>query len=283
MAVFEALIAISKNGDTFSEAKELLLTELKPYIRDFKIQELKLSKDELKNTEFDESILLRDFAADLWNNVLLKKINQKPTSYCSNVLEKMLNRMLIQTKETIFLLSNEMGLSAISNARLFMESFAIVKYIIKKGEMEAERFVDYSYYQEALDKKMPLDPKFINKYGENNGKNPFYAIPYGWCSAKKMTGEKLIKKLGIPDLLDYYRLTCNYIHASPYSLIHISKSKDPRFPMPKEFLIKIVNILLYGFIMLLLDYYLNDAEKHPYLGILDMLAPDMFINGEENI
>lgn len=183
----------------------------------------------------------------------------------------------MQTKETLFLLSNNLGLSAISNVRLFMESFAITKYIIDKGDKEAKRFMDFGYYQQLLDRKLPLTPELINEYGE---KTPFYIIPYGWCSEEKMNGTKLIERLKSPVLLDYYRLTCNYIHASPYSLIEITNAKDHFFPIPYAFLVRITRRCLFNFIKLVLSYTMSEEEQQPYLILLSMLSPELF-NKEE--
>ncbi len=281
MAVFQALIEITNKVDNYKDSKNLLLKNLKPFLIEFKKKELCLSKSKAKTEEFDEIILLRDFATDLWNEVIVHKINESKPTYQSQVLQKMLNRFLIQIKETLFLLSHDLGLSAISNVRLFMESFAITNYILDKGEIEAERFLDYGYYQEALDSKLELDPKFTAKYGERTKDNKFYFIPYGWCSEEKMTGEKLIKRINSDKVLDFYRLTCNYIHASPYSLMQVSKSSDPFFPIPKKTLINIVRVILFNFIMLVLNYTMNDSEKHPYLVLLTMFVPDLFNYTEE--
>lgn len=284
MAVFKALIEITGKSDNYKEVKELLLKHLNSFLIDFKKNELLLSKSKCKVKDFDEVILLRDFATDLWNEVIVRKLVEIPATYQSQVLQKMLNRLLIQIKETLFLLSHDLGLSAISNVRLFMEAFAITKYILEKGEKEAEKFIDYGYYQEVLDSKLVLDPKFIKKYGEKSKYNKFYSIPYGWCSEEKISGEKLIKNIGSERILDFYRLTCNYIHASPYSLIHVSNSENPFFPISCQYLTKMVRIILFQFVILILDYCMDDVEKHPYNVLLSMLVPDLFkIDNNTNI
>lgn len=250
MAVFQALIDIRGKADNYEDSKELLIKKLNGFLMDFKKEELCLTKSLAKIKDFDEVILLRDFATDLWNNIIVHKLNEGKPSYQSQVLQKMLNRLLIQIKETLFLLSHNLGLSAISNVRLFMEGFAITSYILEKGEEEAERFIDYGYYQQALESKLDLDPKFIAKYGEKTKDNKFYYIPYGWCTEDKITGEKLIKKIGVNEVLDFYRITCNYIHASPYSLIQVSNSTDPFFPISKQYLTRIVRVILFTLLCL---------------------------------
>ena len=95
-----------------------------------------------------------------------------------------------------------------------------------------------------------------------------------------MNGTKLIEKLKSPVLLDYYRLTCNYIHASPYSLIEITNSEDHYFPIPYDFLIRITRRCLFNFIKLVLSYTMTEEEQHPYLILLSMLSPELF-NKEE--
>lgn len=281
MAVFQVLIDITQQADNYKDSKNLLLKRLNPFLIDFKKTELCLSKTQSKIKDYDEVILLRDFATDLWNEVIVHKLNEIKPTYQAQVLQRMLNRFLIQIKETLFLLSHDLGLSAISNVRLFMESFAITKYILDKGEKEAERFLDYGYFQEALESKLELDPNFIAKYGERTKDNRFYSIPYGWCTEEKMTGEKLIKKIKSDVVLDFYRTTCNYIHASPYSLVQVSKSSDPFFPIPRIKLVKILRMILFNFIILTLNYTMNDTEKHPYLVLLTMFVPDLFSYTDE--
>ena len=284
MAVFQALIDIRGKADNYEDSKELLIKKLNGFLMDFKKEELCLTKSLAKIKDFDEVILFRDFATDLWNNIIVHKLNEGKPSYQSQVLQKMLNRLLIQIKETLFLLSHNLGLSAISNVRLFMEGFAITSYILEKGEEEAERFIDYGYYQQALESKLDLDPKFIAKYGEKTKDNKFYYIPYGWCTEDKITGEKLIKKIGVNEVLDFYRITCNYIHASPYSLIQVSNSTDPFFPISKQYLTRIVRVILFYFIMLVLNFSMSDEEKHPYIVLLSMFTPDLFkFSGDVNV
>lgn len=284
MAVLQALIDITGKADNYEESKDLLLKKLNTFLMDFKKDELCLTKSQAKIKDFDEIILLRDFATDLWNNIIVHKLNEGKPSYQSQVLQKMLNRLLIQIKETLFLLSHNLGLSVISNVRLFMEGFAITNYILEKGEEEAERFIDYGYYQQALESKLDLDPKFIAKYGEKTKDNKFYYIPYGWCTEDKITGEKLIKKIGVNEVLDFYRITCNYIHASPYSLIQVSNSTDPFFPISKQYLTRIVRVILFYFIMLVLNFSMSDEEKHPYIVLLSMFTPDLFkFSGDVNV
>lgn len=284
MAVFQALIDITGKADNYEDSKELLIKKLNSFLMDFNKEELYLTKSQAKIKDFDEVILLRDFATDLWNNIIVHKLNEGKPSYQSQVLQKMLNRLLIQIKETLFLLSHNLGLSTISNVRLFMEGFAITSYILEKGEEEAERFIDYGYYQQALESKLDLDPKFIAKYGEKTKDNKFYYIPYGWCTEDKITGEKLIKKIGVNEVLDFYRITCNYIHASPYSLIQVSNSIDPFFPISKQYLTRIVRVILFYFIMLVLNFSMSDEEKHPYIVLLSMLTPDLFkFSGDVNV
>lgn len=284
MAVFQALIDITGKADNYEDSKELLIKKLNSFLMDFNKEELCLTKSQAKIKDFDEVILLRDFATDLWNNIIVHKLNEGKPSYQSQVLQKMLNRLLIQIKETLFLLSHNLGLSTISNVRLFMEGFAITSYILEKGEEEAERFIDYGYYQQALESKLDLDPKFIAKYGEKTKDNKFYYIPYGWCTEDKITGEKLIKKIGVNEVLDFYRITCNYIHASPYSLIQVSNSIDPFFPISKQYLTRIVRVILFYFIMLVLNFSMSDEEKHPYIVLLSMLTPDLFkFSGDVNV
>lgn len=279
MGVLEALIKITQNDIVdFETAQNALLKELKMFLAWYKKKVLELKNSKAQNKDFDEIILLKDFITDLWNEILSKELQ---SSYTCSVLEKMLNRFVIQTQETLYLIGHDKGLSAISNVRLFIEALAITNYVMTNGEKEAERFVDYSYYQETLVEKKELDPKFIEKYGDKI-KNSFYSIPYGWCSEEKMTGEKLVKKLNSNALVDYYRLTCNYIHASPYSLIHISDAKNPFFPIPAETLIRIIKIALFQFITYVLDFTLSDEQKHPYLVLLKMIVPDLLkIDGEE--
>lgn len=276
MGVFKALIEISKKPGNYDEKKSQLLKKLDSFLIDFKKKDLSLTKSEAKSKDFDELILLIDFLTDLWNEIIVKKLNEECPTYRAKVLEKMLNRFLVQARETLFLLSHKLGLSAISNVRLFMEAFAITKHIIETSENEAKRFMDYGYYQQTLEEKSELDPRFIEEYGEKNKDNKFYSIPYGWCSTEeKMTGEKLIKKIGSRDLLDFYRLTCNYIHASPYSLVQISNSDNPFFPIPCKVLVNIVRNTLFHFIILTINYCFSDDEKHPYHVLLSMLVPDL--------
>lgn len=279
MAVFQALIDITNKGSNYEDSKELLLKKLDKFLVTFKSNELKLTKRQKQYHDFDEIILLIDFAKDLWDEIIFPKI--KKDDKCGIILGKMLGRFLMQTKETLFLLSNNLGLSAISNVRLFMESFAITKYIIDKGDKEAKRFMDFGYYQQLLDRKLPLTPELINEYGEKTPDNNFYYIPYGWCSEEKMNGTKLIEKLKSPVLLDYYRLTCNYIHASPYSLIEITNSEDHYFPIPYDFLIRITRRCLFNFIKLVLSYTMTEEEQKPYLILISMLSPELF-NKEES-
>lgn len=279
MAVFQALIDITNKVSNYENSKELLLKKLDKFLVTFKSNELRLTKKQKQYHDYDEIILLIDFAKDLWDEIILPKIDNNDK--CGIILGKMLGRFLMQTKETLFLLSNNVGLSAISNVRLFMESFAITKYIIDKGDKEAKRFMDFGYYQQLLDRKLPLTPELINEYGEKTSDNSFYYIPYGWCSEEKMNGTKLIERLKSPILLDYYRLTCNYIHASPYSLIEITNAEDHYFPIPYDFLIRITRRCLFNFIKLVLSYTMSEEEQQPYLILLSMLSPELF-NKEES-
>lgn len=275
MAVFEALIEIKDKVNNYQDIKELFSKKLSKFLLDFKKEELKLPKSKCKNHEFDEIILLRDFATDLWNEILLPKLREEKHSSCDSVIQGVLKRLLIQVKETVFLLAHDMGLSAISNVRLFMESYAIIKYIIDKGDSEAERFMDYYHYQYCLATKTELKPEFIKKHGERTKDNPFYSIPYGWCSEEKMKGEKLISRLQSPELLDNYHLTCNYIHASPYSTYHVSIADDPLSPITSSFLIDCIRKILFDLMNLLLDYYFDEAERESYKILLSMLVPDL--------
>lgn len=275
MAVFEALSKIANKANDNHDAKELLIKNLSKFLLEFKKEELKLSKSKCKNHEFDEIILLRDFATDLWNFILMPKLCEGKHSSCDSVIQGILNRLLIQVKETVFLLAHDMGLSAISNVRLFMESYAIIKYIIDKGDSEAERFMDYYHYQYCLATKTDLKPEFIEKHGERTKDNPFYSIPYGWCSEEKMKGEKLIARLQSPELLDNYHLTCNYIHASPYSTYHVSIADAPLSPITSSFLIDCIRKILFDLMNLLLDYYFEESERKPYKILLSMLVPDL--------
>ncbi|MBO5729929.1 MAG: hypothetical protein J6R67_01920 [Treponema sp.] len=74
MAVFKALIEITGKGDNYKEVKELLLKHLNSFLIDFKKNKLLLSKSKCKVKDFDEVILLRDFATDLWNEVIVRKL-----------------------------------------------------------------------------------------------------------------------------------------------------------------------------------------------------------------
>lgn len=275
MAVFETLFKIKNNTKNIQDIPKLLIDALQDFLQEFKKEELKLSHTKIDITDFDKVILLRDFGTELWNEILSPELNKNEITACASVIEKMLNRVLIQTKETLFLLGNDMGLSAIFNVRLFMEAYAITKYIIEKGEEEAIRFIDFSNYQHSLAAKNKLDFNLIKKYGEKSKSNKFYSIPYGWCSEEKITGEKLIKKTGNKDLLYFYRLTCNYIHASPFSLIQISNSSNPFFPIPSEILLKIVKFVLCNFLLLILNYCMKEERKRIYIWILSMLVPEL--------
>ena len=276
MAVFNALIEITGKADNYEDSKKLLLKKMNKFLTEFKSSELLLPKSKSNNSDFDEIILLMDFAKDLWDEVIYPKLKEEECSKCDIVLGTMLNRFLMQIKETLFLLAHNLGLSAISNVRLFMESFAITNYILDKGDSEAKRFMDFGYYQQLLDRKMELTPELIKEYGEKTNKNKFYVIPYGWCSEDNINGTKLIEKLKSPALLDYYHLTCNYIHASPYSLIEITNAENHFFPIPYDFLVRIVRRCLFNFIILILNYKMTDAEKEPYIVLLSMLSPDLF-------
>lgn len=275
MAVFQALIDITGKADNYEDSKELLIKKLNSFLMDFKKKELCLSKSQAKIKDFDEVILLRDFATDLWNEILMPELREKKSNPCNSVIQGLLNRFLIQVRETLFLLAHDMGLSAISNVRLFMESYAIIKYIIDKGDSEAERFMDYYHYQYCLATKTELKPEFIKKHGERTKDNPFYSIPYGWCSEEKMKGEKLISRLQSPKLLDNYHLTCNYIHASPYSTYHVSIADDPLSPITSSFLIDCIRKILFDLMNLLLDYYFDEAERESYKILLSKLVPDL--------
>lgn len=275
MAVFQALIDITGKADNYEDSKELLIKKLNSFLMDFKKEELCLTKSQAKIKDFDEVILLRDFATDLWNEILMPELREKKSNPCNSVIQGLLNRFLIQVRETLFLLAHNMGLSAISNVRLFMESYAITKYIIDKGDAEAQRFMDYYHYQYCLATKTELKPDFIEKYGERTKSNHFYSIPYGWCSDEKVTGEKLISKVGSAELLDNYHLTCNYIHASPYSTYHVVVADDPTSPISSLFLIDCIRKVTFDLLHLLLEYYFDEKKRKPYMILLSMLVPDL--------
>ena len=84
------------------------------------------------------------------------KLNKNEITACASVIEKMLNRVLIQTKETLFLLGNDMGLSAIFNVRLLMEAYAITKYIIENfsADYPSIKVLNWNEFEELFSPKI---------------------------------------------------------------------------------------------------------------------------------
>lgn len=240
---------------TNEQAAKAVYKVILPVVKNYKKGRKNINGHFNKEKSLDRLIILRMFAYELWQDILAKD----PKGRVTYVIEEALLRAEIATDENIALIGSGYGVGAASNLRQMLESLAIVKYIWSKGESEAERFQDHAEYQSS---DILQERIIIEKYKDE----PSFCTPYGWISDKENNSlAKLIKLLNNEDYNGMYKLCCNLIHASSFSMELVMSLNHKRqgcdyFPLGFEETIRLNETILVDFLMFLIDTYFDNTR-----------------------
>lgn len=255
------------------EKKNMILnsadSNLEPYIK----YHSNIEKESLQNPKIKKLILMRLFSDEIWNVIVKNDFSHKKEfGRRINVIGNTYHRMLVNTDENICLFRKKYGLSIISNLRMMLECLAIAKYIWDAGEDGAIRFQDYATKIGA--KISGKNPKEIlkNKYTGDK----LFSKPNGWILDKKFRNlHDLIKNLHNKNYNNLYKFSCEYVHASPYSVQKLSElnqelevNPDAYFPLGFDNEINLNIYLIYDYTEFVINHFMPDTEEKEAYGIL---------------
>ncbi|MBQ3642489.1 MAG: hypothetical protein IJJ71_13355 [Treponema sp.] len=253
------------------EIHKLLLKTVSPTVKQYKKSNKQHQSLFQKDENIDRLIVLRCFAFELWNSIIQGKLHNEIYGRRINVIETALLRCEIATDENIALFTNGYGLSAMSNLRLMLEAFSISKYLWKKGENEAKRFQDYREYQKSEFDGTKADIE--DKHDES-----FYK-PYGWISEPELRSlSHLVKELKNAKYDELFKISNNYVHATPYSLEKVWELNHKRmgyFPIDLSELIRLNEFILTDFLCFVVDRFVESDEKDFYKLFLKIIVDRM--------
>jgi hypothetical protein len=222
-------------------------------------------------------MIVRIFGTEVWDKIYdnYDEVKHDHLKHRISAIGKIIHRVLLTTDENIALFRNGIGISILSNCRMIMESYAFAVYIFETGEIEADRFQDYSEVQKRMIQgKLGQEKCFGTKYEDEFYKN------YGWITNREMRSiSKLINRLQDITYIKYYKYLSNFVHASPFSINATFKLGGPEKKLeehhfPLKF-IETVNLnvrLLYDLIYKIIDYFLDDDDKRIYHVVLNALT-----------
>lgn len=245
---------------------------LEPYIK----HHSNIEKESLQNTKIKKLILMRLFSDEIWNVIVKNDFSHKKEfGRRINVIGNTYHRMLVNTDENICLLEKKYGLSVISNLRMMLECLAVANYIWESGEEGAIRFQDYATKIGA--KLSGENPKELlkGKYADDK----IFSRPNGWILDKKIKNlYDLIKNLHNKDYNDLYKFSCEYVHASPYSvqkLFELNKDlkENPNayFPLGFDNEINLNIHLIYDYTEFVINHFMPNTEEKKVYCILAKL------------
>ena len=225
-------------------------------------------KEHINNKYFNhikKLIIIRILARDIWDIIhdSYDPIKYDHQKYRISAIGKILHRVLLTTDENINLFRNGMGISILSNCRMILESYSYAIYLDKIGEIEADRFQDYSIVQSNQINGKNNENLFRDKYQDD------FFKPYGWISDKKSRSLiNLVNKLEDDKYIKYYRILSNFVHASPYSIEVSSSLANPEknmeehhFPLSFHDSLRINIKLLSDFIVLIINSFIMDDKE----------------------
>ena len=250
------------------EIHKLLLKTVSPTVKQYKKSNKQHQSLFQKDENIDRLIVLRCFAFELWNSIIQGKLHNEIYGRRINVIETALLRCEIATDENIALFTNGYGLSAMSNLRLMLEAFSISKYLWEKGESEAKRFQDYRGYQKSEFDGTKADIE--DKHDES------FFKPYGWISEPELRSlSHLVKELKNAKYNELFKISNNYVHATPYSLEKVWELNHKRmgyFPIDLSELIRLNEFILTDFLCFVVDSFVESDEKHFYKLFLKIIV-----------
>lgn len=250
------------------EIHKLLLKTVSPTVKQYKKSNKQHQSLFQKDENIDRLIVLRCFSFELWNSIIHGNIHNEIYGRRINVIETALLRCEIATDENIALFTNGYGLSAMSNLRLMLEAFSISKYLWKKGENEAKRFQDYREYQKSEFDGTKADIE--DKHDES------FFKPYGWISEPELRSlSHLVKELKNAKYDELFKISNNYVHATPYSLEKVWELNHKRmgyFPIDLSELIRLNEFILTDFLFFVVDSFVESDEKHFYKLFLKIIV-----------
>jgi|GEM_PF-3765023 len=233
-----------------------------------------LSDKNNEDTNINSLLFLNMLLQDTQNYIASNQEEIKKThQFRLGAIGKIGIRLIEITDENLALLRNGYGTSVVSNLRLMLESYAIVKYLMDCEDIESDRFQDFGIVQEC--KITNTNPK--QKLQKKNYPDSFFnsKSEYAWVSDNKIKNMKdFIERLNMQEQKGWYKYYCKYVHASPYSCGKIhqmnqgsSNNEDAYFPITKENLVQQNKYYIVLFIELIADNF-----------ILDGLIREMFKN-----
>lgn len=253
------------------EIHKLLLKTVSPAVKQYKKSNKQHQSLFQKDENIDRLIVLRCFAFELWNSIIQGKLHNEIYGRRINVIETALLRCEIATDENITLFTNGYGLSAMSNLRLMLEAFSISKYLWEKGESEAKRFQDYREYQKLEFDGTKADIE--DKHDES------FFKPYGWISEPELRSlSHLVKELKNAKYDELFKISNNYVHATPYSLEKVWEFNHKRmgyFPIDLSELIRLNEFILTDFLCFVVDRFVESDEKDFYKLFLKIIVDRM--------
>lgn len=248
-------------------------SDLKPYIKYYS----NIEDESLQNPKIKKLILMRLFSDEIWNAIGKNEFSHKKEfERRINVIGKTYHRMLVNTDENICLFEKKYGLSVISNLRMILECLAIAHYIWEHGEDGAIRFQDYATKIGA--KLSGQNPNKLLKDKYKGDKT--FSNPNGWIENKKIkTLYNLIKSLHNKDYDKLYKFSCEYVHASPYSIQklfelnkELKENPDAYFPLGFENEIDLNICLIYDYTEFVINHFMPDSTEkevyHLFAGII---------------
>lgn len=272
MPIIEQVLKLFMTTDsekyTDLEIHKLLLKTVSPTVKQYKKSNKQHQYLFQKDENIDRLIVLRCFAFELWNSIIQGKLHNEIYGRRINVIETAFLRCEIATDENIALFTNGYGLSAMSNLRLMLEAFSISKYLWKKGESEAKRFQDYREYQKSEFDGTKADI-------EDKPDESFFKS-YGWISEPELRSlSHLVKELKNAKYNELFKISNNYVHATPYSLEKVWELNHKRmgyFPIDLSELIRLNEFILTDFLCFVVDSFVESDEKHFYKLFLKIIV-----------
>lgn len=273
--IIEQLVNLSftKDFEKYSdkEISKLLQKAVSPTVKKYERGTKQHQSLFKKRESIDRLIVLRCYAFEVFESITKGNLHNEIYGRRINVIESALLRCEIATDENICLVKSGFGLSFLSNLRLMLESFAIAKYLWEKGESEAIRFQDYMEYQISEIEKTKRELE--GKYDES------FFKPYGWISDSKINSlSKLVKNLGKDEYSELFKISSNYVHASPYSLQKVwemNQGRNGYFPFGLEDSIRLNEFILEDFLMFIIDCFAEGDQKDFFKFFLKVIVDNM--------
>lgn len=277
------------------DSNGVVLSEELPEYIDIKINEiLSLSKQnsektiqekciyELKTVFTDinaeKLILLFDFTISVFN-FLGKKYNTE--SQQNNILRSLVENSLNQYQSILVSYLSGGYITILSLVRILYENYVLFMYL-RKNTVLMQAFIDHAEMirikinKEYADIISEEDQSLLNCLNEKYGSD--FIEDYGWTkdTIQKKEDRKLItmvNECGLKGYSSLYKISCNYIHPSSYSIL-AGNNKDN--PLVFQFIASSVEIVTNSIIHFMRDINCQDKDRILIMNIFYGLREELY-------